>query len=495
MKKCYISDLRKVFQRAVDSVQPTTIFSTGGYLHRVKSQTGETIRVGDQAVSLENKKCHLVGFGKAVLGMAVQAERVLADRLVSGVISIPNGTMAKFSGVPEMTLSAGSVIQVHEGALNNLPDENSMQAAKRILSLAESMTNNDILFVLISGGGSALLPIPIEPITLEQKTNLIRNLARKGADIEELNVVRIAMSQTKGGKLARAAGDAYRIFSLVISDIVNDPLHLIGSGPTVEFKEDGRTARSILEKYQLWNELDANIQDVFTKTTPKNTKIMENNFVYLIGSNKIAANAALQCSQEMGYKTCILSTSIVGSLDEVVQKYSFFLKKLLAYLRHNIDERQFSATYPFGQDSLSRLLDTIRSCNPGDSLCLILAGEPTALVKGNGKGGRNQELALRMSRIFYENESLRTLGFLSAGTDGIDGPTDAAGAIGSSEVIEKFLETRKMEDLEDYLERNDSYNFYKNLGQKDFHVVTGHTGTNVMDIHLIIVPVPGVHKL
>ncbi|XP_039439633.1 glycerate kinase isoform X2 [Culex pipiens pallens] len=310
-----ISQLKHLFAGAVDAVKPGAMFER--YL-------------GDESVlrQLQNadKNYHLVGFGKAVLGMAVQMERILGDRLTSGCISIPVGTLERFRGEQDFQLSRASKIQVLECAANNLPDEAAVQAARKIQSVTASMTARDVLCVLVSGGGSALLPLPKSPINLTEKLTIIKQLASAGASIDELNVVRIQLSDVKGGKLASSASKSNKVLSFIISDIIGDPLELIASGPTVQSDFSNEDALNILKKYNL------------------------------------------------------------------------------ALVK-----------------------------NPDRDILLVSGGEPTVIVKGTGLGGRNQELALRFSVQCFQQELLKGVLLLSAGTDGIDGPTDAAGAIGGTE--------------------------------------------------------------
>ncbi|KAL1401245.1 hypothetical protein pipiens_006764 [Culex pipiens pipiens] len=223
-----ISKLKHLFAGAVDAVKPGAMFER--YLR------DESVL---RQLQIADKNYHLVGFGKAVLGMAVQMERILGDRLASGCISIPVGTLERFRGEQDFQLSRASKIEVLECAANNLPDEAAVEAARKIQSLAASMTVNDILCVLVSGGGSALLPLPKTPIKLAEKLTIIKQLASAGASIDELNVVRIQLSDVKGG----------------------DPIELIASGPTVQSEFSNEDALNILKKYNLVDKLPKSVEE------------------------------------------------------------------------------------------------------------------------------------------------------------------------------------------------------------------------------------------
>lgn len=204
-------NLRKIFISGVQAVHPLSLLNNNKNLKVCKlNENREILKIRDDVFDLTGKKCHLIGFGKAVLGMAVQIEKILDDRLQSGILSVPIGTIDRFSNVEQMQLRKNSVIKIFEGAENNLPDEQAIQTAIKIKQLTESMTNDDILFVMVTGGGSALLPLPVPSITLQEKLNIIKALVKKGASIHEVNIVRMTLSQTKGGKLAEAAKNAYK---------------------------------------------------------------------------------------------------------------------------------------------------------------------------------------------------------------------------------------------------------------------------------------------
>lgn len=489
--------LQNLFLEAVSAVVPRALFANTNESIKLQSDRnvliiGKKSEQQQQLIDITNKQCHLVGFGKAVLGMAVQIEQQLGDRLVSGVLSVPVGTAVKFLKDPDMQLRAGSVVQVFEGARDNLPDDRAAENAVRILDKCRQMTRDDVLIVLISGGGSSLLPLPIAPVTIEEKRNLIRQLASRQATINEINTVRIRLSQTKGGKLAIAARNAYRCVSLVLSDVCGDPLDIIASGPTFKTSLNLNSPLDILNKYELTNEIPESILQVLTKDHVE-IDFPTNSSINIIGNNQMACAAIQRGADNQGMKGIVISTEVIGSVSDLSLSYVKLLQLISEFRDQQIELTDWkNALKPlqielnFKSDAADVLTDYITSnrCNCTPFL-IIAGGEPTVQVTGNGIGGRNQELALRMSVLLSEIPTLQQVMMISAGTDGIDGPTTAAGAIGCSQVVADAISSNL--DLNSYLKNNDSFTFYSQLMDGKYHVVTGHTGTNVMDVHIFIV--------
>lgn len=380
--------------------------------------------------SINLEKIHRTG--KAVLGMAVQMERLLGDRLVCGMLSVPVGTNERFSSDPDMQLHENSVIRVFEGAKNNLPDSNAESTAKRIVEYVNELTERDVLFVLISGGGSALLPIPAPPIALSEKCDVIKMLASRGATINELNTVRIRMSSVKGGKLAVAARNAHRIISLVISDICGDPINLIASGPTtIQRIEDGE-AKNILQKYDLLQSMPQSVLSCVERScTDEDNHSLNNSVVQIIGNNSIAIDVATEEMDKQNVRAICMSKRIEGNVAELSSIYC-----RLAEAIHELDSGQltgeefkkfinsFDETLMLEEDFCGQLTNAVQNKANRNPICLISGGETTVTIKGNGVGGRNQELALRIAREIEKRPLIRNVTFLSAGTDGIDGPCD-----------------------------------------------------------------------
>ncbi|KAJ2940563.1 hypothetical protein O0L34_g6503 [Tuta absoluta] len=409
--------------------------------------------------------------------MAEELETILGTKIKRGIISIPEGSLK----------STSKRIAYCEGARNNLPDKNSECTSRKVTDLVKSLTEEDLLIVLVSGGGSALLTLPKPPITLKEKTDLIKKLANSGADIKELNTVRKKLSDIKGGKLAMNAYPA-TVVSLILSDIVGDPIDLIASGPTVENENNPSKAMGIINKYNLFDSLPNSIKTVLKeneepKSFPKD-KVMN----HVIGSNKLSIAAVVDEAKQLNYIPIKLSHTVTGNVVNIAEEYAQLTEYFCSFLKGNMKfEDLKSHVLSLNIHDITLEAAAIND-NKIKDLCLILGGEITVEVTGTGKGGRNQQLALEYSKNIHKIKN-KLKGFdvylLSAGTDGIDGPTDAAGAIGHLDLITEAKQQNL--DTEKYLKNNDSYNFYKEFNNGNLHVITGHTGTNVMDIHLIII--------
>lgn len=535
----YSRMLKSVFEKSVESVKPKSLFGA----NKIELLLPNAIRVGNEfigvyymsvyleskakfdyfelyyCVEIQNRKCHLVGFGKAVLGMAVQMERVLGDTLVSGILSVPVGTNKKFAMDKDMQLQKNSVIEVYEGAKNNLPDANAVITAKKIFDYVGRLDKDDVLFVLISGGGSALLPMPVTPITLDEKINVIKLLASRGANINELNCVRIEISSIKGGKLALAARNAHKTISLIISDICGDPLNLIASGPTFIQQGDKAKAKQIIEKFDLINSIPESVRNCLSNSSVSDaTPPLTNSSVHIIGNNSLAINVAVEEMKKLQVRGICLSKRIEGDVELLSSVYCKLAEAIYELASGRIDQKSFQnlinsldETLMLEKDFCAQLISTVMDTTNRNPICLISGGEATVNVKGNGIGGRNQELALRIASNIKKNETISRVVFLSAGTDGIDGPCDgkglqirwnvsfyqvirnmfflflAAGAVASLELAND-CSNDKYGSIDTYINNNDSYNLLKDLSDGKYHIVTGHTGTNVMDLHFMVIP-------
>ncbi|XP_035916060.1 glycerate kinase [Anopheles stephensi] len=481
-----VTKLKQLFLSGVDAVKPATLFAE--YIN-----TASKIH---ESFNHEHKRYHVIGFGKAVLGMAVQMENLLGSRLRSGCLSIPLGTSQKFAGDVDFSLSPNTTLEVIECARNNLPDERSLVAASKIKQIARSMTSDDVLCVLVSGGGSALLCLPKAPITLPEKLKIIKSLSTAGASIEELNYVRIALSDVKGGQLAMEARKAYRVYSYVISDIVGDPVALIASGPTVvpEGVDVNGKAKEILMKYRLWDKFPNSALEIIARAGDKDDQInLDNNELFLLGSNAVAVNRVVQKAQDEGLKCIVLSKQLEGNVVELSAMYVELAAVLYNFkkglLPENVVTDQLRTVLLKLNSPDLELEDFVRNVidSKMEPLLIVGAGEPTICVSGGGKGGRNQELALRFSYGIRKLSPMSdSVCFLSAGTDGIDGPTDVAGAIGGSFVAREYEENSPHKGTS-FIENNDSHRFYEGLKEGTYFVKTGHTGTNVMDLHLLLI--------
>ncbi|CAG9794789.1 unnamed protein product [Diatraea saccharalis] len=477
MAKSTVFNLIRIFKSSVSAVLPENIMKdTVKYNHNSKE-----LNIDGISVSLLNRNVYLVGTGKAVQDMALKVDQILGPKIKQGIISIPTGSL-------HYNARNGNVMY-YEGARNNLPDANAQATAIKVKTMISQLSDTDILIVLISGGGSALLPLPKEPMTLEDKTDVIKLLANAGADITELNTVRKKLSQIKGGQLAIMAQPA-DVISLILSDIVGDPLDMIASGPTSENKDHPNAAIDIIKKYNLYDQLPNS-----TKIILKNVedhKLFPNHKVknLIIGSNKLSINAAVNECKAMDFSSIALTNIVTGNVRDIAQKYvklskifcDFILKDLS---KNSLKEKLLCLDIP----GVNECLDNIDGLDVSKkNICLILGGEITVEVKGQGKGGRNQQLALEFSNYIHkikDNFKDFEVYLLSAGTDGIDGPTDAAGAIGYIELVSDAMKENII--INEYINNNDTYNFYKIFKKGLMHVITGHTNTNVMDIHIILI--------
>ncbi|XP_051931600.1 glycerate kinase isoform X2 [Hippocampus zosterae] len=484
---------RELFAAAVEAVQPDVAIRQG--LQR-QDDSVVVIGSGTRKFTLRNN-VHVVGFGKAVLGMATEAERILGDHLVGGIISVPHGIQQTLRqhGKHHLLLKEKSRIQVMEGAQHNLPDANAQKAAECIAQLARALTEKDLLLVLISGGGSALLPAPISPITLKEKLDITRKLAAAGATIQELNTVRRALSVLKGGGLAQCAHPA-QVLALILSDVIGDPLDLIASGPTVRVPVCREEVLAVLERYNLLDSVPLSVEDVLGRLSPrKEVEQDEAGHVtnYVIGSNSVALQRAGRQALELGFRPIVLSPTVCGDVRSVSHLYG-----LLARFACSREENPSELTAEVlklgpavGVESgdLRRVMQSLqeaRSRGKGTT-CVLAGGEPTVQLTGNGCGGRNQELAMRVG---LELRGLHPLPdspvFLSGGTDGQDGPTEAAGAITDAGLYE---EAQKQQlDIVSFLKNNDSFTFFTHLSGGRNLVVPGLTCTNVMDVHILLIP-------
>lgn len=344
-----------------------------------------------------------------------------------------------------------------------------------------------------------MLPLPIAPITLAEKSSLIRQLSRAGATIEELNTIRIAISQVKGGKLAAMGKNVHRIISIIISDVINDPLDIIASGPTIQFKNPPVSACEILEKFNVFDSLPSSIRDVLCIQNA--SQPIKNSDVFLIGNNRLAIDAAMSAAKSFGLIPVFLSAEVQGNVQAVSQAFFDLAFAVKNFSNHEEFLSTIEKISPIlsGQPNLAN--DLVASLEAANSslagICIICGGETTVTVTGDGLGGRNQELALRFTKLCHDanTSSSDDLWLLSAGSDGFDGNNEAAGALGGSKILSDLIKIENKDEvsriMQDFIFRNDSHRFFKNFlsdyAGDDYLITTGHTGTNVMDIMLLVV--------
>lgn len=393
------------------------------------------------------KRLFVIGSGKAACQMGKAAEDFAMDIIKDGILITKYGhCQPRYS--PQK-------IDINEAG-HPVPDENGVAATRKIINLIRELDEETLLLCLISGGGSALLVSPCEGILINEKQKVTELLLKAGANIEELNTVRKHISNVKGGRLAKLAYPA-KIISLIISDVIGDRLDTIASGPTSPDLTTYQDAYKVIQNYGL-NELipasvlahiQKGVQGLITETPKMGDRVFSHVLNIIIGSNKKALEAARAEAEKLLYKAEIVTSEISGEARDV------------------------------GIWLANKAKEIKNSKGTNRSICFISGGETTVTVKGNGTGGRNMELALSFA---IKIEGVDGITLLSAGTDGTDGPTDAAGAIVDGATITR-AKARGL-NPDNYLENNDSYTFFKETGDL---FVTGPTGTNVMDIQIVVI--------
>ncbi len=415
----------------------------------------DNISVSESILTIGSKRFDLnkfenvivIGGGKASGPMTQALENLLEDRITDGIVNILVGTSGNYPT---------KKIQLNEAG-HPIPTENGMLGAKKMVDLAENAGQKDLIICLISGGGSAMMALPKEGVTLNDKQTVTQQLLRSGATINELNAVRKHLSDFKGGLLAKKAQPA-TLISLILSDVVGDPLDTISSGPTAPDQTTYQDVADIFDKYKLSNDVSISIKNILDMglsgkipETPKSDdSVFDNVHNIVLGNNRIACLAAKNKLTELGFNTLFLTSYMEGEAKD------------------------------FGI-SLGAIINEIS--NSGNPLprpaAIIVGGETTVTVRGEGLGGRNQETVLSAASKI---SGMKGVGIASIGTDGIDGPTDAAGAIADGNTVfrakKSGLNNKKM------LNDNDSYNFFSKIGDI---IITGPTGSNVNDIAIACV--------
>lgn len=434
-------DLRHLIQAALQEVDPAQ--AVRSHLRR----EGDVLLVDGERYDLARfRRMFVVGGGKAGAPMAAAVEEVLGDCLTAGLVNVKYG----HAGVRT------AKVEVREAG-HPIPDANGEEGARRMLALAESLGEDDLLICVISGGGSALLPLPAPGLTLADKQAITDALLRAGATINELNAVRKHLSAIKGGQLARAAYPA-TVIACLLSDVVGNPLDVIASGPTTPDTHTYEDALAVLRRYGLLQQAPRAVLERLERgaagkvpETPKpGDRAFDRVQNVIVADNAAAAQAAVREAQRLGYHTLLLSTFVEGEAREVAKVFASIAKEMARHGR------------PLPRPA-----------------CLVAGGETTVTVRGEGKGGRNQELALAAALALEGWEGVLVVGLA---TDGTDGPTDSAGAIASGSTVARARALGL--DPEDYLRRNDSYPFFKALGDGLF---LGPTQTNVNDLIFVMV--------
>lgn len=472
MKKYIVN----VFKECVKSVLPRNIIKNTLKFDK------KSLHVYDNKFFIPGN-VYVVGFGKGVLDMALEVQKILNDSLRKAVVSVPFGIQQELEN---------SKICVLEGAKNNIPDQQAVTNTNCIINLIENLKDDDVLIILISGGGSALLCSPTVPI--RDKIITIKLLSSQGASIEQLNSVRKALSNVKGGKLMNFVKKS-TVISLILSDVIGDPLSVIASGPTVPNNDLNDRPMEIIKQFNLLDKIPQTVLSVLKENISCNDNA-KNVHNYIIGNNAIALQRGMEYTKN-DYTSVILSKSLQGN----VMLISTFYSNLILFVcnlyinginKNKILENELKLNISnIDQNINLNILSSkvIEASLEKRGLCLLSGGEPTVKVQGSGLGGRNQELALRISVDIEQvnDECLKwfDIMFFSGGTDGIDGPTDACGAFGYPGLV-KIAQTQNLNPLQ-FIENNDSYGFYSLYNNNKDLLKIGHTGTNVMDIHVLII--------
>lgn len=429
---------RDIFLAGVESVKPDHL------IRRFVTLADGTLHIENLALGLDMlKDIYVIGAGKASALMAQSVEAVLGDRITAGHIVTKYAHACPLRRIT--TTEAGHPV----------PDENGLHGTRKILALAERASAGDLVICLISGGGSALLADVPEGCSLDDLKALNDILLKCGADIVEINCIRKHLSRVKGGQLARAVQPA-TLVSLILSDIVGDPLDAIASGPTAPDPTTFDEALTILDQHRIRHKIPEGILHILEDgksgrhpETPKaGDAIFKHTHNLVIGTNRLALESARQKAVALGYRAQVVTSTLVGDVNEVAQQV------------------------------VTSARQAQKTCG-AERVCLLFGGEPTIKVTRTGLGGRNQHLALLAAKML---DNVPGITVLSAGTDGSDGPTDAAGAVADAET--SIHARRHQLDLNRYLDNCDSYHFFQQEGGL---ICTGPTQTNVMDLVVVLI--------
>ena len=444
----YKKDLTEIFSAAVKRVDPESM------LLEQCSLEGDIFKVSlpEQSAEYDLSKYNRIivtGAGKATARMARAVEEILENRISEGLIAVKYGHTEDL-GIIEM-IEAGHPV----------PDDNSAEAARRIIKLIGAAGSDTLIINLVSGGGSALLCMPYSDedvqLSLAEKQETTKLLLECGAEIAEMNTIRKHLSGIKGGRLAEAMYPA-EVLNLILSDVIGDRLDSIASGITVPDNSTYSEADRIISKYGIATRLPKNVGTLLSRgfsgkaaETPKpGDRVFDRVKNILIGTNLAALRAAEAAANALNYNTAVLSSQITG---EAAEAAKFYLG--------------------IGRD-IARGLGMLPR-----PACVIAGGETTVTIKGSGKGGRNQEMALSFLNELAGDPRIY---FLSGGTDGNDGPTDAAGAFAAADITAAGIDAGL--SVQEYLDNNDSYNYFSRTGGL---LITGPTNTNVCDVQIMLV--------
>lgn len=433
-------DAVDIFQAGLAAVDPIPA------VKRKVQLRNNALIVGEHTYDLSRfERVLVIGSGKASAAMARALEEILGDRIQQGFINVKYGHCLDLNWV-----------RCHEAG-HPVPDAAGLEGAHRMVEILERAGERDLLLCLLSGGGSALFPYPAEGVSLQDKQELTGMLLDCGATIQEINALRKHISRIKGGRMARIAHPA-TLITLILSDVIGDDLDSIASGPTVPDRFTYADCVAILEQYNLrdkvpsaiWETLELGLRKQTADTPKAGDPVFSRTFNLIVASNTLAMQAAGRRAEELGYNTLLLSSFVDGETREVARVHAAVAKEIL------------------------------KTGNPVPRpACVLSGGETTVTIRGKGVGGRNQEFVLAAARAI---QGLENVVVLSAGTDGTDGPTDAAGALADGNTVDRALE-KGLKPLR-FLNNNDSYHFFQPLNDL---LKTGPTLTNVMDLRVLLV--------
>ena len=432
------SDASEIFQSALSAVDPSScIFNS-------ICRENEVLLIDNKAYRLSSyDNVYVVAFGKAAFSMVGAMEPMLDGYISDGIVITKYG----FGG-------ALNKLEVLEAG-HPIPDDNGVMAGTKVREILEISGKNDLVVFLISGGGSSLLTLPRKDISVSDIVTITDKLISSGATIGELNTVRKHLSAVKGGGLVKMAYPSESI-SLILSDVVGDPLDVIASGPTVPDSSTFEDFQEIVNRYDIklstavQGLLEDGLEGVREETPKSSGPIFDRAQHHMVGNNSLALHEAEKRASELGYSTLILTSSIIGEAKEIGKVFASIAK----------EERLRNTPTPL-------------------PACILAGGETTVTMRGNGKGGRCQEMALSFG---IEASGIKDMLFLPAATDGNDGTSNAAGAFADGST---FTDGKDIGlDARIFLKENNSYSYFKEIGDL---LVTGPTGTNVMDIYILLI--------
>ncbi|HJS67005.1 MAG TPA: glycerate kinase [Nitrospiraceae bacterium] len=431
--------LRKLIVRGLNAVDARKAVG------RAISRSGNELVIGRRRYDLRlYKRVVVLGAGKAAASMAQAVERQLGPWLEGGFVVVKHGHV-----VPTRRIVVAE-------AGHPVPDRSGQRAAAKLCAMAERLGRHDLLIVLLSGGASSLLPAPVAGVTLADKQRTTQELLRCGASIREINTVRKHLSRIKGGRLAELTKAT--IATLILSDVLGDDLSAIASGPTVPDPTTYQEAVAILKRYHIWRavpqrvrrHLDRGCQGFAHETPKPGASLFRRVHHHIVGNNLAVVTTVAHAVREAGLRTFVHRSALTGEARDEGQRFGILAKNI------------------------------VRTCKPLQRPCCVVAGgETTVTVTGKGTGGRAQEFAAAAA---LEIAGLAKVWVVAIGTDGTDGPTDAAGAVVDGHTMARAR--RLSVDLKGALKQHNTYPALKRLDQL---IVTGPTGTNVNDLYLLLV--------